>query len=86
MKVRDKKSELTLTASGENGTYTVNPYQYLSKHQWNRVKERPDLIRQFANQIAGENEAIYADSMVSLNGKPAKRMMDPNENLVIKGK
>ncbi len=91
MKLRDKKAEIEFTitdpATGEQ--WWVEPYDFLLRHQARKVGTRPDLILQFAHYL----ESVWADEFgvpdvevraracVSLNGRPAALLIDPEREL-----
>jgi hypothetical protein len=55
--------------------------------QWKVMSSDPELIRQAAHVIAdrhrdtGTDVAVHADVFVSLDGRPAQRLVDPNVDL-----
>jgi hypothetical protein len=55
--------------------------------QWKVMSSDPELIRQAAHAIAARHETgskiveVYADAFVSLNGRPAQRIIDPTVDL-----
>lgn len=66
----------------------VTPRDYLSELQYREMAGQPDLILQLAHHIRDDFEArglgpvqVYADSRVSLNGRAARRMIDPEADL-----
>lgn len=67
----------------------MQPGEYLTRHQAREMATQPDLILQLAHHIGSDFEKrgyrdvqVFADSMVSLNGRREKRMIDPNVNLM----
>ena len=77
-KVKDKKN---------NQVIPINPKNYLSDKQMRVVATKPDIIWQFAQRLKneyaknGQEIAVYADCFVSVNGKPLKRLIDPEIDL-----
>jgi hypothetical protein len=66
----------------------VSPSRYLTSHQEREMSGQPDLILQLARRIAADFEArgyedveIRADALVSLNGRRAVPMIDPDVDL-----
>jgi hypothetical protein len=66
----------------------VPPSRYLTSHQEREMSGQPDLILQLARRIAADFEArgykeveVRVDALVSLNGRRAKPMIDPNADL-----
>jgi vitamin K-dependent gamma-carboxylase len=67
----------------------VSPTYYLTRHQEGEMAGQPDLILQLAHHIARDYERrghgrveVRAESLVSLNGRPAQLMIDPTRDLV----
>jgi hypothetical protein len=79
-KVRDPESGLESE---------VNNRDYLSAKQEVFMSYQPDLILQFAHHLAADfknkkgykNPEVTVDCFVSLNGRPARRFIDPKVNL-----
>ena len=66
----------------------VTPRQYLSARQEREMAGQPDLILQLAHHIAEDFRArgmgdveVRAEALVSLNGRPARHMIDPTRDL-----
>jgi vitamin K-dependent gamma-carboxylase len=66
----------------------VSPRRYLDSRQEREMSGQPDLIAQLARHIARDFEArgrgpveVRADTRVSLNGRPARPMIDPTRDL-----
>ena len=56
--------------------------------QYREMAAQPDMILQLAHRIRDDYDArgvgpvrVYADSLVSLNARPAQRMIDPDADL-----
>lgn len=65
------------------------PARYLNAHQEREFSGQPDLILQLAHHIgetyraAGhERVEVYADALVSMNGRPAAPLIDPDIDLM----
>lgn len=66
----------------------VSPSRYLTSHQEREMSGQPDLILQLARHIATDFEErgyedveVRADALVSLNGRRAALMIDPDVDL-----
>jgi len=91
MKLRDKDGralfEVRDPASGQ--TWCVYPRWYLTARQARKMPARPDMIVQFARYLVEVWRTEYgvaepevrADVLVSLNGRPPARMVDPAHDL-----
>jgi hypothetical protein len=73
---------------GSDREVRVSPSRYLTSHQEREMSGQPDMILQLAHRIAGDFEVrgyqdveVYADALVSLNGRRAKPMIDPTVDL-----
>ena len=90
MKLRDKSGKIRLFAKDpESGRlWVVDTRPYLTAKQRQKMLGRPDMILQFAHLLAdelrGEGYAqieIYADARVSLNGRRAQFLIEPQVDL-----
>lgn len=70
------------------GTKTIDTAEDLyTPLQWKVMSSDPELIRQAAHAIAaerralGQDVAVTVDAFVSLNGRPAARLIDPTVDL-----
>lgn len=77
---------LVRPGSGRREIVDLNPW--LTPLQQRMMSTQPDLILQAARHIAGfekqrtgKNVEVYADSLVSLNGRAALPLIDPHANL-----
>ena len=87
--LREKSGALqyrVLTADGK--TLVVTPGEYLNEQQFREMAGQPDLILQLAHHIRDDFNTrgygpvdVFADSMVSLNGRPTAHLIDPSANL-----
>jgi hypothetical protein len=87
--VREKTGSITYRVELNTGKQLeVSPARYLTAHQVLEMAGQPDLILQLAHEIARDYDArglgpvaVYADAWVSLNGRRAVRLIDPNVDL-----
>lgn len=91
MKQRDKDGDavFAVVRPGEKVRY-VYPAEHLPSFQYDAMKARPELIRQFAHHLADleqRNEPgkprprVFAYALVSLNGRKPQPMINPRVNL-----
>ncbi len=65
----------------------VNPRRWLTDRQLRDFATQPDMVLQLAHAISedhrarGQDVAVYADALVSLNGRPAEYLVDPGADL-----
>ena len=91
MKLRDKQGEASFIVRDPEtgGRWRVSPYDLLLPHQARKVATRPDMILQFAHYLARiwaeehevPNAEVRAQVCVSLNGRKAARLIDPERDL-----
>lgn len=86
MKLRDKEGEVSFTVvDPRTGRRTeVPPGLGLESWQYESMTIRPELIRQFAHHladVAGPGAKVYADALISLNGRKPQLMVDPKVDL-----
>ena len=87
--LREKSGSIDYRVVDANGrTVFVSPHRYLTMQQYREMAAQPDMILQLAHRIRDDYDArgvgpvkVYADSLVSLNARPAQRMIDPEANL-----
>lgn len=87
--LREKSGALSYRVEWPDGqTRIVSPHDYLTPMQYQEMAGQPDMILQLAHHIRDDftrrghpPQAIYADSWVSLNGRPAQRMIVADANL-----
>lgn len=88
--VREKNGSITYNvrdrATGR--TWQVSPTQYLTWRQANEMAGQPDLILQLAHHVAADfrrrgmpDAEVRVEALVSLNGRPATLMIDPDVDL-----
>ncbi|MDT0633489.1 HTTM domain-containing protein [Spectribacter hydrogenoxidans] len=87
--LREKSGSLNYRVVTDEGrTVVVTPHDYLTELQYREMAGQPDLVLQLAHHIRDDFNRrghgpveVYADSLVSLNGRPSKPMIDPQANL-----
>lgn len=92
--VREKNGAITYRVRRRNDPrgadaheWLVNPRRYLEWRQLKEMSGQPDLILQLAHHIAedyrrrGLDVEVRVDALVSLNGRPARRLIDPDRDL-----
>jgi len=88
--VREKNGAVTfrVTDPRSGREWQVSPATYLLPRQANEMSGQPDLILQLAKHVARDFEArgvpgveVRVDAWVSLNGRPAARLIDPQVDL-----
>ncbi len=88
---REKNGSVSYRAryAGRDHERLISANQYLSDHQEREMAGQPDLIVQLAEHIAAELRAeghedvsVRADAFVSLNGRPAARLLDRDRDLL----
>ena len=88
--VREKMGSLTYRVRplSKSREWEVNPQHYLQPRQLSEMSGQPDMIVELAHWVAqdfarriGEPVAVYADAWVSLNGRPPKRLINPDLDL-----
>jgi len=68
-------------------TVRVEPRDFLAHFQEVALAQDPDLVHQAALLVAerfrrqGREVAVYADAVASLNGRPSRRLIDPDVDL-----
>ena len=88
--VREKHGSVTYRVSfpATGKTLLVSPRRYLTARQEREMAGQPDLVLQLAHRIARDFRArghgeveVRADALVSLNGRPARPLIDPTVDL-----
>ncbi|MBK9266997.1 MAG: HTTM domain-containing protein [Polyangiaceae bacterium] len=88
--LREKNGSVTYSVTNpQTGrTREVSPRQYLNSRQERDYSTQPDLILRVAHWIARDFEAregvrpiVRVHALVSLNGRPAQLLIDPNVDL-----
>lgn len=85
---REKNGSVSYRLTTRERTRVVPASRYLSSSQEREMSSQPDLIAQLARHIAaeevargGEDVRVYVDALVSLNGRPMARLIDPDVDL-----
>ena len=90
MKLRDKRGQATFTVEDAKSgqAWLVDPKDYLTRRQVEKMPARPDMILQFSHHLdrrwrekGHADVAVYADVLVSLNGRPAEPLVDREVDL-----
>lgn len=90
MKLREKRSQLTITATdpATGRTWILDPEADLHPRQAKKVATFPDVLLQYVHyhrdrlkQEGVANPVITVDWLCSLNGRPYQRLVDPTVNL-----
>ena len=87
--LREKSGSLQYRVVDAQGKTTiVTPLEYLNELQYREMVGQPDLILQLAHHIRDDYNArdlgpvqVYADALVSLNGRAAQPMIKPQVDL-----
>jgi vitamin K-dependent gamma-carboxylase len=88
--LREKHGSVTyyVRTPGSGSEVQVSPRRYLRGRQAREMAGQPDLILQLAHHIARDFRArghgqveVRAEALVSLNGRPARPMIDPEVDL-----
>jgi len=89
MKLREKKAEayFSLIYPDTQEKIFINPREFLNRRQYSKMSGRPDMTLQFAYFLAdffekeGIRPEVYVDAHASLNGRPSRRLIDPEVDL-----
>ncbi len=88
---REKNGSVTYNVTDpETGrTWEVLPRKYLTDRQLRDFSTQPDMILQLGHHVGEEHSRrlgrkvrVTVDALVSLNGRPAALLIDPNVNLL----
>ena len=77
-----------LRSPNDGTSFMVDSSQHLTPFQLKQMSFQPDFILEFAHYLgekySTENNKVevYAESFVALNGRPSKRFIDPDINLI----
>jgi len=92
MRVKDKvgAARFRVRLAGGTTEFTVDPATELRDWQVEAMVNRPDMILQYAYRLRdrmshelGRSVEVRVDSLVSLNGRPYRRMIDPEVDLAV---
>ena len=74
--------------NSSNKFQLIDNMEFLTPFQEKQMSFQPDMILEYAHYLGdtfkkrGFNDvSVYADSYVTLNGRPSKRFIDPNVDL-----
>ena len=90
MKLNERVGYATFSVHGPGSSEhrNVDPREYLTGPQYYEMCHRPDMLLQFAHQLArlfstqdGHQPEVYAEAWLSLNGRAHQRLIDRNVNL-----
>lgn len=93
MKLRDKEGLglFYLVDPLTQERHLVNPEEWLTERQHRKMVTRPDMILQFAHDLArsyqeqtGRKPQVFVDLYVSLNNREYRPLIDPREDLASK--
>ncbi len=88
--VREKNGSINyvVTSPKEQRTWYVAPRRYLTDRQERELSGQPDLLLQLAHHIKDDFRSkghddveVRVEALVSLNGRPATPLVDPNVDL-----
>jgi vitamin K-dependent gamma-carboxylase len=88
--VREKNGSVTFRVASETSgrVFEVSPRRYLTPLQEREMAGQPDLIAQLARHVRDDFARrglgpvrVHADAWVSLNGRRARRLIDPDVDL-----
>ena len=90
VKVRAKNGAVSYRVKLADGrSQIVSPRRYLTDYQQREMSGQPDLILQLAHHIGNEYNLrgqgpvrVYADARVSLNGRAAAVLIEPDVDLM----
>jgi hypothetical protein len=81
-------AEFTVVDKQTGEKWLETPHTYLTMQQEKQMSMQPDMILQFAHHLEDlakqkghEDVAVYADTYVTLNGKPGRTLIDPSVDL-----
>ncbi|SEP72491.1 Vitamin K-dependent gamma-carboxylase [Hyunsoonleella jejuensis] len=89
MMLRAKHGAITYTVKDKltNKKTTIFLDDYLTKKQQRSASTKPDVIWQFAQYLKkefkekGQDVAVFVDCRISVNGKPLKRLINPDVDI-----
>ncbi len=88
MKLRDKEGAVMLLVKDAEGSWDVDPDDYLRNHQLSKLVNGPDLILQVAHHVAADfrrrghrDVKVYARAIASVNGREPQLLIDPGVDL-----
>ena len=86
----EKIGYTTFKIEKQDGKYFyVDNQDHLTSYQEKQMSFQPDMILEYAHYLGDTFEkrgfkdvSVYADSYVTLNGRPSKRFIDPKVDLL----
>jgi hypothetical protein len=89
MMLRSKQGIVTYKVVDKTtkNTTNINLDDYLSTKQKRLVSTKPDVIWQFSQHLKqdyknkGQDVSVFVDCKISVNGRPFKRLIDPNVDI-----
>lgn len=88
MRIFDRKAEGMFLVSADGKEWVVNPTDFLTPRQADKMMVRSDMVHQFAGHIADiwrkagyGNVEVRAEILKSLNGRSPQLFLDPETNL-----
>ncbi|MEP6261514.1 MAG: HTTM domain-containing protein [Gillisia sp.] len=89
MMLRSKggNSVFKVVEKGSTDTIYVQTEDYLTRKQQGAISSKPDMIWQFAQRLKreytkeGKEVQVFVDASVRVNGRPARRFIDPKVDL-----
>ena len=89
MMLRSKggNSVFKVVEKGSADTIYVQTEDYLTRKQQGAISSKPDMIWQFAQRLKreynkeGKEVQVFVDASVRVNGRPARRFIDPRVDL-----
>jgi vitamin K-dependent gamma-carboxylase len=85
---KNGSAEFRVTDPDSGRTWTVHPRAILTDQQAKMMATQPDMLLEFAHQLAARFRArgiarpeVRADAFASLNGRPLERLVDPAVDL-----
>ncbi|OAI57828.1 hypothetical protein AYO49_01820 [Verrucomicrobiaceae bacterium SCGC AG-212-N21] len=90
MKLRTKSGDVLydLASPAAGRTWLADPMEHLSDSAYEKMTTHPDMILQYAHYLAEQKRRegypdieVRAQSMVSLNGRPPRPLIDPRVDL-----
>lgn len=87
LRVKSGRINFKIIDNNTNKRIKFNFNDYLTKKQQRRLRTKPDFIYQFVQLLKKEYKAkgkdisIYANSFVSVNGRPSKQFINPKVDL-----
>jgi vitamin K-dependent gamma-carboxylase len=84
----EKTGNVEYRVVSARGERRERPRDHLTPLQAKMLSTQPDMIQQFAQELArreaarsGQLPRVYADAWAALNGRPAQRLVDPDVDL-----